>query len=123
MCTASVLAPTPGRAPSHPRQHARQVGGQQQLARVGLSAGEVEEHHLRIDVRETARQLFGLGQFLHQQAQVADGMAQLLRHVVIAGTEEKAGALVQSRPFASVCLHVRHCEKPGICWPLIGPSR
>ena len=114
----------PGQAGRDPRQRAGQVRGVQQLAWLPAIGREVQEHQLGIDLGQAPREFLRAGQLLGQQRGVSQGLGQLRADTAVVGAEKKtAAALLQREPFASVCFHGSHREKPGICWPASGPIR
>ncbi|EFV84001.1 hypothetical protein HMPREF0005_03139 [Achromobacter xylosoxidans C54] len=68
-------------------QQARQFGRLEQLARLVLAQGEIQEHHLGFDLGQAPAQFFDAGHFLGQQAHVAQRLPELRGDAVALGTK------------------------------------
>ncbi|KAG1242185.1 hypothetical protein G6F68_016311 [Rhizopus microsporus] len=105
------------------RQRARQLGRLEQLSGLVFAKCEIQKHHLGRNFRQAPRQLFRPGRLLGQHPYVAQHLPQLHGDIRAFGAEQKPLAVLQANPLACMCLHISHREKPGICWPPMGPVR
>ncbi|MNV59853.1 hypothetical protein D3C71_1522980 [compost metagenome] len=105
------------------RQQTRQFGGLEQLSRLVFAEREIQEHHLGRYFGQAARQFLIARRLLGQHPHVAQHLPQLHRDIRAFGAEQKPLAVLQAYPLACMCLHIVHREKPGICWPPMGPVR